>query len=132
METKLEILQRRKEIEQELVDLLEKTGSDFDLEDIKEIIYNENGQDSLTDIIAMFDNGQDVAELENVLELVNEAWNYFPHKILAGLSPVEKTAGISKNAVMKTDIQKPQISIYQVINSVIRNFRITATVCAHN
>lgn len=90
METKLQILQRRKEIEQELVNLLEETRSDFGLENIKEIIYNEDGQDNLTNIIAMFDNGQGAAELENVLELVNEAWNYFPHKVLSGLSPVEK------------------------------------------
>lgn len=90
METKLQILQRREETEQELTDLLKETGSEFDLEDIKEIIYNEDGQDSLTDVIAMFDNGLSVTELENVLEIVNDAWNYFPHKILAGLSPEEK------------------------------------------
>ena|SRR3989338_10145876 len=90
MENKLQILQKRKEIEQELIDLLEKTGSDFGLEDIKEIIYNEEGQDSLTDVIAMFDNGLGLVELENVLGLVNDAWNYFPHKALGGLSPTEK------------------------------------------
>lgn len=27
---------------------------------------------------------------ENVLELVNDAWNFFPHKALGGLSPEEK------------------------------------------
>ncbi len=90
METKLQILERRKEIERELADLLKETGSEFDLEDIKEIIYNEDGQNSLTDIIAMFDNGLGLVELENVLEIVNDAWNYFPHKILNGLSPTEK------------------------------------------
>ena len=90
METKLQILQRRKEIEQELVALLKDSESDFSLEDVKEIIYNEDGQDSLTDIIAMFDNGLGLVELENVLEIVNEAWNYLPHKILNGLSPAEK------------------------------------------
>lgn len=90
METKKEILKRRKEIEQELMDLLKETDSDFGLDDIKEIIYNEDGQDSLTDVIAMFDNGLGLVELENVLELVNDAWNYFPHKILGGISPVEK------------------------------------------
>ncbi len=90
METKLQILQRRKEIEQELVDMLKDSESDFSLDDVKDIIYNEDGQDSLTDIIAMFDNGLGLAELENVLELVNEAWNYFPHKTLNGLSPEEK------------------------------------------
>lgn len=90
METKLQILERRKEIEQELVDLLQDSGSDFGLNDVKEIIYNEDGQDSLTNIIAMFDTGQGASELENVLELANDAWNYFPHKALDGLSPVEK------------------------------------------
>lgn len=90
METKMQILQRRKEIEQELVELLEETGSDFGLDDIKDIIYNEDDQDSLTDIIAMLDNGLGLVELENVLETVNDAWNYFPHKILGGLSPMEK------------------------------------------
>lgn len=89
-ESKQQILERRKEIEQELVDMLKEAKSDFGLDDIKEIIYNEDGQDSLTDVIAMFDTGQDAAELQNVLELVNDAWNYFPHKVIGGLSPAEK------------------------------------------
>ena len=97
METKLQILQRRKEIEQELVELLKDSDSDFGLEDVKDIIYNEDGQDCLTDIIAMFDTGKGVPELENVLEIVNEAWNYFPHKILGGLSPAEKLMEYQKS-----------------------------------
>lgn len=90
IESKQQILERRKEIEKELLDMLKETESDFGLEDIKEIIYNEDGQDSLTDIIAMFDRGGDASELSNILELVNDAWNYFPHKIIGGLSPAEK------------------------------------------
>jgi len=90
IKTKEQILQKRKEIEQELSEMLKETKSDFGLSDIKEIIYNEDGQDSLTDIISMFDIGQDAAEFENVLELVNDAWNYFPHKIIGGISPAEK------------------------------------------
>lgn len=85
-----QILERRKEIEQELLDFLDETEGDFGLEDIKDIIYNEEGQDDLTDVIAMFDNGQGLIELENILDTINDAWNYFPHKILGGLSPAEK------------------------------------------
>ena len=70
--------------------MLKEAKSDFGVDDIKEIIYNEDGQDGLTDIIAMFDTGQGAAELQNVLELVNDAWNYFPHKVIGGLSPAEK------------------------------------------
>ena len=90
IETKQQILERRKKIEKELLEMLKETKSDFGLDDTKEIIYNEGGQDSLTDIIAMFDTGQGAAELQTVLELVNDAWNYFPHKIIGGLSPAEK------------------------------------------
>ncbi len=90
IESKQQILKRRREIEKELLDMLKETKSDFRLDDIKEIIYNEDGQDDLTQVVSMFDTGQDAVELQNVLELVNDAWNYFPHKIIGGLSPAEK------------------------------------------
>ncbi len=77
--------------------MLKETKSDFGLDDIKKIIYNEKGQDDLTDIIAMFDTGQGAAELQNVLELVNDAWNYFPHKVISGLSPAEKLLEYQQN-----------------------------------
>ncbi len=85
-----QIIKKRGEIEKELLYFLRKTKSDFCLDDIKEIIYNEESQDDLTKIIAMFDTGQGLIELENILETVNDAWNYFPHKILGGISPAEK------------------------------------------
>ena len=90
IKSKQQILQKRKEIEQELVDMLQETGSELGLEDIQQIIFNEDGQDAMTDIIAMFDTGQGAVELQNILEVINDAWNYFPHKIIGGLSPAEK------------------------------------------
>ena len=90
IESKQQILKRRKEVEKELLEMLKETKSDFGLDDIKKIIYNEDGQDDLTQVISMFDTGQGAAELQNVLELVNDAWNYFPHKVIGGLSPAEK------------------------------------------
>ena len=89
-ETKEEILKRRKELEQELEDMLKKTESDFGLEDVKKLIYNEEDNDDFHQLIAMFDRGGDASELDNVLELVSDAWNYFPHKVLGGISPAEK------------------------------------------
>ncbi len=88
--SKQQILERRKEIEQELLDLLKENKSKFTLDYIKKIIYNEKDQDDLTQVIALFDTGQSMEELNNVLELVNDAWNYFPHKIIGGLSPAER------------------------------------------
>ena len=86
----LEIFMRRKEIENELENKLKEVKSNFDVEDIKQIIYNEDGTDDLTDIVMLFDTGKGAGELENILETVNDAWNYFPHKILDGFSPEEK------------------------------------------
>lgn len=93
METLKEITQRRKEIEEEIMDMLKETESDFNLEDVKDAIYNEEEQDDFTKIIAMFDRGGDASELDNILELITDAWNYFPHKALGGISPAEKSLG---------------------------------------
>ena len=85
-----EILERRKEIEQELVDMLKEMRSDFTLDHVHDVIYNEEDNDDMMKVVAMFDRGGDASELSNVLELVSDAWNYFPHKGLGGISPAEK------------------------------------------
>jgi len=89
-ESKQQILKRRKELEQELTNMLKETKSDFTLDYVKDAIYNEEDNDDMMKIVAMFDRGGDASELSNVLELVTDAWNYFPHKILGGISPAEK------------------------------------------
>ena len=89
-ESKQQILERRKEIEQELVDMLKETESDFTLDHIRDVIFHEEGNDDMMKVVAMFDRGGDASELSTVLELVTDAWNYFPHKALDGISPKEK------------------------------------------
>src|SRR3989338_381483 len=90
IESKQQILERRKEIEQELVDMLKETKSDFTLDHVRDAIYNEDDNDDMMKVVAMFDRGGDASELSNVLELVTDAWNYFPHKAIGGISPAEK------------------------------------------
>ena len=89
-ESKQQILKRRKELEQELTNMLKETKSDFTLDYVKDAIDSEEDNDDMMKIVAMFDRGGDASELSNVLELVTDAWNYFPHKILGGISPAEK------------------------------------------
>jgi hypothetical protein len=90
-ESKQQILERRKEIEQELVEMLKETESNFTLDHVRDVIFHEEETDDMMKAVAMFDRGGDATELENILELVSDAWNYFPHKILNGLSPAEKS-----------------------------------------
>ncbi len=77
-----QILERRKEIEQELVDMLKETESDFTLDHVRDVIYHEEDNDDMMKVVAMFDRGGDASELSNVLELVTDAWNYFPYKVI--------------------------------------------------
>ena len=88
-ESKQQILERRKEIERELVDMLKETESDFTLDHIRDVIFHEDDNDDMMKVVAMFDRGGDASELSNILELVTDAWNYFPHKALGSKSPVE-------------------------------------------
>ena len=90
IENKEQILQRGHEIEQEIVDMLKETESDFTLDHVRDVIYNEEDNDDMMKVVAMFDRGGDASEIENILELVTDAWNYFPHKVLGGISPAEK------------------------------------------
>ena len=89
-ESKQQILERRKEIEQELVEMLKETESDFTLDHVRDVIFHEEDNDDMMKVVAMFDRGGDASELSNVLELVTDAWNYFPHKVLSGISPAEQ------------------------------------------
>ncbi len=89
-ESKQQILARRKEIEEELIDLLKETESDFSLQHVKDAIFHEEDTDDMMKVVAMFDRGGGASELSNALELVSDAWNYFPHDVLGGISPAEK------------------------------------------
>ena len=90
LESKQQILERRKEIEQELTDMLKESKSDFTLNNVRDAIFHEEDNDDMMKVVAMFDRGGDASELSNVLELVTDAWNYFPHTVLGGISPAEK------------------------------------------
>jgi hypothetical protein len=88
--SKKEILETRKEIEKEFSHMLKEIKSLFTIEHIKDIIYYEKDQDDLMKIFAIFDRGGSISEANDILDLINDAWNYFPHKCLGGISPMEK------------------------------------------
>ena len=82
------ILEKREEIEKELSALIKKTRSDISLKEIQDVIYNETEFDDLHEVIRMFDTGSPY-QLQNIVETLNDAWNYFPHRVLNGLCPLE-------------------------------------------
>jgi len=90
IESKEGILERRKKIEQKLQDQLKAMGKDESVwQEIRDAIYRENRSTPLV-LIPMFGECRNASQLSAVLALVTEAWNYFPHEGLGGLSPAEK------------------------------------------
>lgn len=89
--TLVEIFEKRNQMEKDLANLIKKTGNSVKMENIKDIIYNETGQESILKIIDNFDKGQNTKELNNILDIISSAWNCWPHKSLNGLSPAEKS-----------------------------------------
>jgi hypothetical protein len=66
---------------------------DTTFKEIKDTVFNEDGQEDFNKLIKLFVskiNSGNLDEINEVLKFVNAVWNYFPHKCLKGLSPVEK------------------------------------------
>lgn len=87
--TKEEIAQTRSDLELQIAQLLEAANSEFTVGDVKKAIYGENDQDNFTQLLSMFDTGEGATELTDILEVITDAWNYFPHRALGDLAPIE-------------------------------------------
>jgi hypothetical protein len=90
VEPEPEILKKREEIERELSNILDKYNVKSSVNEIKESVFEENSHEDLNEIIKLFRNVDTLPELNNILKILNDVWNYFPHKSLGGLSPHEK------------------------------------------
>jgi len=85
-----DIITKREQIEKQLAAELRNLKSDFNVEDIKKIIFNEHGRDDLGRLMRLFDRGQDIDEMNRLLQIAMDEWNHFPHQRLDGASPTEK------------------------------------------
>lgn len=81
----------RKNIESQIREIIDHYKIDTTFKKIKETVFNENGQKDFNNLVQLFaDKIKNLDELNAVLKVVNAAWNYFPHKSLNGLCPMEK------------------------------------------
>ncbi|OGZ60909.1 MAG: hypothetical protein A2919_00035 [Candidatus Spechtbacteria bacterium RIFCSPLOWO2_01_FULL_43_12] len=64
---------------------------EISLKGLREIILNEkDGNKEFNDLISMFvSRVPDINRANEIVQIVSEAWNTFPHKSLGGLSPQE-------------------------------------------
>ena len=92
---KIEDIRRR--IESQVREIINYYQVDTTFEEIQETVFNENGQEDFNKLIELFASrikSGNLDEINEVLKFVNAVWNYFPHKSLKGLAPVEKLKSI--------------------------------------
>jgi len=109
-----EIVSKVEEKLQKLIDKY-KLNKKLTIETIKGWVWCKNGDTTMNAVNAFhkkvfdyFGNVQDMAELNEILSTLMDAWNYFPHQSLGGKSPdlmvkseLEKNPNLSKKRTNK-------------------------------
>jgi hypothetical protein len=84
---------RRTVTEARLSRLLERTRSDATLDDVRSLIFFESNvrhpSEYFADIIALFPPAGSAIDIDALLPVIQDAWNYFPHLSLQGRCPAE-------------------------------------------
>jgi hypothetical protein len=86
---------RRRLTEARLARLLQMPGIDVPLDVIKFLIFDYHHtrfNDYTAQLLAMFALSERPLDERFVLSIIEDAWNYFPHRSLNGRSPAEVTA----------------------------------------
>jgi hypothetical protein len=82
----------RARIEKRLSDLLQQTGSEATLDDLKAIIFNDDGERPFAEYVMylteLFGAGGQV-HIDALIPAIQDAWNFFPHRRLAGRCPAQ-------------------------------------------
>jgi len=91
-------MKNKKEVEKELQNLIDRyhLNEKLTVEVIKNWVFEEKGE-TVTEsarrfqkrALDYFKNLKDIDELNEVLGIISDAWNYFPHKSLGGKSPAQ-------------------------------------------
>jgi len=82
-------------VENKLQELINQynLGEVLTIDMIKDLVWREEGDKAFNSFIEKasnhFNNIKDVNELNRVLQVFNDTWNYFPHKCLNGKSPMQ-------------------------------------------
>lgn len=84
------VLEKREEIKEKLQNIHAKYLVNFNLKDIEDEIFYESSYKDMTKLLSRFKKVNTITGLNEITQVINDAWNYFPHRSLVGLSPVEK------------------------------------------
>jgi hypothetical protein len=87
-----EVKRRRALVEARLSRLIENAQIVLTIEDIKVLTFyhpHERFDAYIQQMFAIFDAGGHPVDEDTLLPVIQDAWNYFPHRSLNGRSPAE-------------------------------------------
>lgn len=83
----------REGIKEKIEKIILQYRIDLDFDAIERMIYEEKNKNDFNNLNDAFaEKISDINKLNEVLRIVNAAWNCYPHKCLENLSPMEKLA----------------------------------------
>jgi hypothetical protein len=112
-----DISEHRALTEARLTALLTRTGSYATLDNIRNIIFNENDtkhpSEYFADLINLFNASRSRIDIGDILPIIQDAWNYFPHRSRGGLCPAELmlqplSRGKSRRVPIPQNVSAPQ------------------------
>lgn len=107
------IVQYREQLSVRISFLLERFGSAATVEDVKTMILEHDEarhpSECFADLFMLFDTGED--DLDHLLLVIQEAWNYFPHRSLGGSCPAIGMANLVQPRARRRKSLRPAVPI---------------------
>ena len=86
-------IQEKQIIQEQLYDLVQEKECKLSPYEIIKMIYEEEDGDIVKKIMDGFGGKNNGKEVEEIFTVIQRVWNYYPHKRLGGISPMEKFNG---------------------------------------
>jgi hypothetical protein len=92
------LVEYRESLSARISHLLVSFDSEATIEDVKDLILYHDGtahpSECFADMSMLFNAGED--DLDSLLPVIQDAWNYFPHRSLGGRCPAEVMVDLTR------------------------------------
>lgn len=103
-----DIIKKREEIEMKLSKILRENKISTSFYEIKDMIFEENNHKDFGEIISLFKKIKLIEDLDTIMQVISDAWSYFPHRVLGGKCPKEMVQKYEIESIFESGYPKAQ------------------------
>lgn len=109
-------------IDQNLQKIIDQHGlaTDLSVAQVKQWVWEDGSDDFMTGYkryaalcISHFQNAQSIDKLNQIMQVFNDCWNYYPHQSLNGKSPADVAQALGQAMGQETYIPQPILAAIQ-------------------